>query len=73
MTLTLDDGTSIQFTTSDELVAKMAKILRENDCSDRKISRKIKKQHSTISRILTGQTKNPGLDTVVLMLKVIEY
>lgn len=72
MILILKDGTVINFTTSYELVAEIAKLLRENDCSDRKVSRQTNKQHSTISRILTGQTKNPGLETVVSILHVIK-
>ncbi|MGL5752124.1 MAG: hypothetical protein ACRCXT_16445 [Paraclostridium sp.] len=71
MRLILKDGTIINFTTSEELVIEIAKILKKNNYSDRKISRKTKKQHSTITRILTGQTKNPGLNTVVSMLKAI--
>ena len=49
----------------EELLARLSDLLASHDISQRKLSKEAGISNSTISRILSGEMRNPTADTLV--------
>ncbi|MEG1059536.1 helix-turn-helix domain-containing protein [Clostridium sp.] len=68
MSVVLENGIKIEFETKEEFIIKLVQLLNNLDWSDRKLARESKIEHSTVTRILSGKTKNPSIETLTAML-----
>ncbi len=71
MSLKFKNGITIHFNTLDELRREIVKILNKARWSDAKLARESQIEQSTVTRILTGKTKNPKILTICYIFNTI--